>query len=108
MLVHRERFVFCIAFVDNPPIEQVHAAVRVSSVPLIVSHHADRRTLLVQLAKQVHYSFAVGRVEITGGLVGQQYERISGHRASNSDALLLAARELAGKVLASMSHADSF
>jgi ABC-type dipeptide/oligopeptide/nickel transport system ATPase subunit len=106
--VHRERFVFCVAFVDDPPIEEVHAAVRVSGVSLIVSHHTDRRTLVVKLAKQVHYSFAVRRVEITGRLVGQQYQRIASHRARNSNTLLLAARELAGKVLASMSHADSF
>jgi len=51
--VHRERFVSCVAFVDDPPIEEVHAAVSVSGISLIVSDHTYRRTLLVQLAEEV-------------------------------------------------------
>ena len=46
------------------------------------------------------------RVQISGGLVGQQHERLSCHSARHSDALLLAAGKLAGQVPGSMGHAD--
>ena len=80
-----------LAFVDDPPVEQVHTSIRVSRISLIVSDHADSGALLMKFSKELHHRFAVGGIEITGRLVGQEYEGITGHRPCDRNALLLAA-----------------
>src|SRR6185503_11003344 len=77
------------------------------SVALVVCDHADCRALAVQLAQQIHNRFAVRGIQITGRLVGQKYERIARYRSRDCDSLLLAAGELAWKMLASVSHAHA-
>ena len=62
---------------------------------------------LVQLLEQVHHRLAVLRVEVAGGLVGEQDRRLAADGARHGDALLLAARELAGQVLGAVGHADA-
>src|SRR5262249_49087896 len=60
----------------------------------IVRNHADRCAFLVQFMQQLHYSFAVVRIEIAGRLVRQQNRRMTGQSASDRNALLLTARKL--------------
>ena len=47
---------------------------------------------LVQFAQQVHDGFAVGGIEVAGGLVRQQDGRLARQRPGDGDALLLTAR----------------
>src|SRR5262249_43415014 len=49
---------------------------------------------------------AVDRVEVSGGLVGEEDERRARDRARDRDTLLLTARELRGKVFHPVRHAD--
>src|ERR1043166_3940772 len=91
---------------DDAAVEQVDAAIRVAGVARIVRDHADGRPFAVQLAQQLHHRFAVFRVEVSGGLVRQQDRRRAGDGAGDRDALLLTARELRGKVLGAVRHAD--
>ena len=62
----------------------------------------------VQLLQQLHHRLAVLRVEVSGRLVGEQDGGLPGHRAGDGDALLLAARELAGQVPGAVRHPDAF
>src|SRR5262249_51973044 len=84
-----------------PPLLFHHAAVeqrnRVFGVlgeAGIVSPHADRGAAAVELLKKVHPRLAVDRVEVAGGLVGEQDERLSADRAGDGHALLLTAGKL--------------
>ena len=61
----------------------------------------------VQLAQQVHDRFAVGRIQVSGGLVRQQNQRIAAQRARHGHALLLAARKLRRVVLHAVRHAHA-
>ncbi len=61
----------------------------------------------MQFAEQMHHSFAVVRIEVTGRLVREQNRRSAGKRASNCDALLLPAGELARQVFCPMRHAHA-
>jgi hypothetical protein len=42
---------------------------------LVVRDHANRRASLMQFAEQMHDSFAVVRIEVTGRLVREQNRR---------------------------------
>ncbi len=95
-------------FVDHPSIEQVDRAIGVRFISRIVRDHADRGTIAMQLAQQVHHRFAVDRVEVTGRLVGEEYGRIACDRAGDGDALLLTAGELRRKVTDAVRHPDAF
>ena len=79
---------------------------RRSGVARIVRHHADRGALLVQVAQQVHDRLAVVRVQVAGGLVGEQDRRVPSQPAGHRHALLLTAGELRGVVLHAVRHAD--
>ncbi|MDF3052464.1 MAG: hypothetical protein K0S19_569 [Geminicoccaceae bacterium] len=57
---------------------------------------------------QLHDRLAIGRIEVSGRLVGQQNGGIAGHRSGHGHPLLLAARELGGKVLHPVGHPDPF
>src|SRR5688572_4710321 len=93
--------------VHDAAVEQLDRALRVPREARVVRHHADRAALLVQVAEQVHHRLAVRRVEVPGGLVREQDQRIAGERARDRDTLLLAARELARQVLRAVRHADA-
>src|SRR5688572_12706597 len=76
-------------FLDHAAVEQVNVSRRVRGVARVVRHHADRGAGLVQLLEEVHHRLAVLRVEVAGGLVGQQDRRLATDRARDGDALLL-------------------
>src|SRR5205814_4892692 len=86
-------FIGLHAFLDNPPIEQVHVALGVTRETWVVRDHADRRPFTVQFAQQFHYRLAVFRVEVSGRFIRQQDGRFAPERAGNGDALLLSAGE---------------
>ena len=48
----------------------------------------------------------MARVQVAGGLVGQQQARPADQRAGDGDALLLAARELVGQVVQPLAQPD--
>lgn len=52
-------------------VEQVDRARCVGGVVLRVGYHYDGRALLVQFGQQIHDLFAVLRVEVAGGLIGE-------------------------------------
>ena len=85
----------------------MNVAFRVTRVARIVRHHADRRAGPVQLVQQLHHRLAALRIEVTGGLVGEQHDRFAGDGARHGDALLLAAGKLAGEVLGAVRHPDA-
>src|SRR3984885_6241070 len=88
-------------------VEEVYLAVCVAGEARIVGHHADGRAFLVQLGEQLHHRFAILRVQVSGGLVGQQDGRRTGQRAGHSDTLLLTAGELRGVVAHAVRHPDA-
>ena len=61
----------------------------------------------MQFGEQAHHRLAVTRVEIAGGLIGEQDGRLAGHRPGHRHPLLLAARQLCGVMTRPLSHADS-
>ena len=84
------------ALVHHAAVEEVDGAVRVAREARVVRDHADRGAAAVQLAQQLHHRLAVLRVEVPGGLVGEQDRGLPDQRARHGHALLLAAGELAG------------
>jgi len=85
----------------------MHGPICVLSKTLIVRDHADSGPALVQLAQQMHDRFAVVRIEITGRLVCEEDRWPASKRASDCDALLLAAGELAGQMFCAMRHSHA-
>src|ERR1044071_5571264 len=94
-------------FLDHAPVEQVNRACRVRGVARVVRHPADGGPRHVQLLEQVHDRLAVLRIEVAGGLVGEEDRRLAAHGARHGDTLLLTAGQLAGQVLRAMRHADA-
>ncbi|MFN8651507.1 MAG: hypothetical protein U0133_06375 [Gemmatimonadales bacterium] len=74
---------------DHPSVEQVNAAAGVRGVAGIVGHHADGSPGAVQRLEQFHHRLAVGAVEVTGGLVGEEDQRLARDRPGHRHALLL-------------------
>ena len=60
----------------------------------------------VQLVEEPDDLLAGGRVEVAGGLVGEQDRRLADQRAGDRDALPLAAGELVGPVVHAVREAD--
>src|SRR6185436_9225173 len=75
-----------------------------ASIPRVVGHHADRGAGAMQVPQQLHHLLTVAGVEISGGLVRQEDQRLACHRARHRDPLLLTARELRGIVLHPVGH----
>src|SRR5205085_3084971 len=94
-------------FFDDAPVEEMNRAVGVARITRVVCDHADGRAALMQFAQQVHYRLAVFGVEVSGRLVREQDQRLTGHSASDGDALLLTARQLTRQMLRAMRHADA-
>src|SRR5262245_45692989 len=95
------------ALLDDAAVEEMDAAIGVARVARVVRHHADRGARTVQLAEEIHHSFAAARIEVSSGLVREQDQRLAGDGARDGDALLLTARELAREVLRAVRHADA-
>ena len=89
--MHCESFFFRFALFNDAAVEQMDTAIRVSRISLVVSNHADSRALLMKLAQQFHYCFAVCGIEISSRLIGEQDERIAGDGPCDRNALLLTA-----------------
>ena len=78
-------------------------------VPLdlgIVRHHDDCNAFAVKPREQVHDLDRRVAVERAGGLVGEDEGRLVDERPGDGDALLLAARELAGQMPGALRKAD--
>ena len=87
-------------------VKKTDAASCVPGIVIIVSHDADRRTLLVQFPKNTHHGVAAAGIEIAGRLVGEHDLWSTGNRPGYCNALLLASRELTRMVLAPILHID--
>src|SRR5215831_20183670 len=74
----------------------------------IVSDHQYRSSRLMQLAKHLHYGFSVGRVQVPGWLVGQQYSRRTDDCPGDRDSLLLASRQLSRSPPGLVTYTDPF
>jgi hypothetical protein len=82
----------------------VHDSVGVVREARIVGDDADGGAAGMKLAEQRHDRFAVPRIQVAGGLVGQEDGRITGHGSRDGDALLLTSRELRGVVASALRH----
>src|SRR5437588_620159 len=69
----------------------------VSSVGLRVCYLNDRGSLLIQLTKEFHDFFGLAGMKIAGGFIRKEKRRFVDHGPRDSDQLLLAAGQLAGK-----------
>src|SRR5436309_2402539 len=74
----------------------------------VVRYHADRRSAGVQFFQQIHYRFAIARIEISGRLIREQNRGSTGKRARDRDTLLLPTAELARQMFGPMAHPDAF
>ena len=81
------------AAVVDPAVAHAHDAVGGGSHVVVVGHHHDRLTAIVQPTEQPEYLGATLRVERPGRLVGQQQRRFVGEGTGDREALALAARE---------------
>src|SRR6266852_5065692 len=96
-----------LGFFDDAAVEEVNGALGKVGVALVVCDHADGGAVAVQIAQQLHDRFAVFGVQVSGGLVSHQDERIANQRAGHGDALLLTSGELRRIVAQAMGHADA-
>jgi hypothetical protein len=60
----------------------------------------------MQLAKQVHDRLAIGRIQVTGRLIGEQDRRLATQRTRYCHALLLTAGKLRWIMLHAVRHAN--
>jgi len=95
-----------LVFINHSAVEEMDRAVSVAGEARVVSNHANGGAAAVEFAQQVHDRFAVGRIEVSGGLVGEQDERIAHDRARDGHALLLTSGELRRQVLGAVRHPD--
>ena len=86
----------------------MHGAVRMLREARVVRYHADRRAAGVQFFQQIHYRFAIARIEISSRLIREQNRRFTGKRARDRDTLLLSTAELARQMFGAMAHSDAF
>ncbi len=92
---------------DLPVLQEDDPLRRRRRVGIVRDHH-DRVALgAVELAEQVEDLGARARVEVAGGLVGEHELGLEQERAGDRDALLLAARELRGQVVAPRPEPDA-
>ena len=66
--------------------------------------HDDGAALFVELLQQLHHFLAMLRIEVAGGLVGEDEFRRVDDGARHRDALLLSARKLHREMLQAMAH----
>ena len=73
---------------------------------LVVGGHHHGGPGLVDAVEQAHDALARGRVEVAGGLVGQQDQRAVDERPGDGHALLLTARQLVREAVLLAGQAD--
>ena len=84
---------------DDPPAHRVDDA-------LVVRGHHDGGAGAVDAVEDAHDADGRRRVEVPGGLVGEQDQRPVHERARDRDALLLATRELVREPAGLLGQAD--
>ena len=67
--------------------------------PLVMGHQHDGLALLVEVVNQFEHLLAGARVEVAGGLIGQDHQRVVDQRTRDGHALLLAAGQLVGTMM---------
>src|SRR5438874_13614852 len=85
----------------------MHCAVCMLRETLVVRNHANRGAALMKFAEQMHHSFAIMRIEVTGRLVREQNRRSASERAGDRNTLLLPTGELARQMFCPMRHANA-
>ena len=83
-------------------VEEVDDAVGVAGVALGVGHHDDGGAFLMKFGQKVHHLLAVLRIQVTGGLVGEDELGVGDDGTGDGHTLLLTARELLREVLGAM------
>src|SRR5947207_3000540 len=73
---------------------------------VLVRDHDDRLAAAVQVAEHLHQLGAGGRVEVPGGLIGEQDGGLVHERPGDRDPLALAARQLVGPVVHPVAQPD--
>ena len=86
--------------------ERHDARAVLGDVGFVRDQHDGDAALDVQALEQAHHLDAGPRVEVAGGLVGEQDRRVVDQRARNRHALLLAARQLVGMMAEPIAEAD--
>ena len=92
------------AVAEHSPIQHVYRSLGMQFVSGIVRDHADRRSLFVQGAEELHHGGTIRRVQVSRRFVGQQYHRLAGHGARDGHALLLATGQLRREVRGPVTH----
>jgi hypothetical protein len=78
-------------------------------LPGVVRNHDNCLSLVVhQIPQQSQDLIPAGTVEVAGWFIGEQQQRLGNERSSDGHALLLAAGELAGEMIAAMSEVHAF
>src|SRR5205085_829141 len=88
-------------------VEQMHRTIGMLRETRVVRYHANGRAAGVQFFQQIHYRFAVARIEISGWLIRQQNRRFTSKRARDRDTLLLSTAKLARQMFGPMAHPDT-
>src|SRR3990167_2891931 len=90
-------------------VHEMHDAFRICGhVGLVRDHQHGDALFGVQVPEQFHDLLAAVRVEVAGGLVGQQHLRLGDDGARDGHALLLPAREFARRVVLPTLEAHPF
>jgi hypothetical protein len=88
-------------------VAEVHQPARVGGhVRFVGDHQHGDAVLGVERPEQFHDLVAACRIEVAGGLVGQQHGGLGDDRAGNGDTLLLPAGELGRRVVLPAGQAD--
>src|ERR1700723_1771333 len=80
---------FLSSVVRQAAVEHSYNPVSAGCVDFRVRHHDEGGAARVYPSKHVHDSLPVRRIEITGGLIGQDDLRVRHQRAGHGDPLLL-------------------
>lgn len=75
--------------VDHLAVNDMHLALRADGELVVMSHHDDSRAVTVQFLNELDDTTRHMTIEISSRLVGKQYARTAGKRASYRDSLLL-------------------
>src|SRR5438128_483020 len=92
--------------VRDDPVAHAHDPLGVRGYVRLVGDHDDGLAQVVQALEDRQDLGARPRVEVSGGLVGEDHRRVVEERACDRDALLLAAGELARPVVYAVAETD--
>src|SRR5437773_12162966 len=92
--------------IQDQAVAHEHVATRISCNVLLVRHHDDCDSALVELLKNCHDLDARVAVEVAGWLICEQDLGVIYQGARDCHALLLPARKLAGMVILATSESD--